>query len=89
MIISGYSNTMANFELAIRMERVISDFWESVTQKMFIKRIWCNVCMMTSSNGNIYRVTGHLCGELACPRLIPEHKGQWRGAFMFSLIHAQ
>ena len=23
----------------------------------------CNVTMMTSSNGNIFRVTGHLCGE--------------------------
>ena len=34
--------------------------------------------MMTSSNGNIFRVTGHLCG----------HRGQWRGAFMFSLIYA-
>ena len=24
--------------------------------------------MMTSSNGNIFRVTGHLCGELIGPR---------------------
>ena len=31
--------------------------------------------MMTSSNGNIFRVTPHLCGE-------SPHKGQWRGAFM-------
>ena len=38
---------------------------------------------MTSSNGNIFRVTGHLCWEFTCPRLIP-HKGQWRGALMFS-----
>ena len=35
--------------------------------------------MMTSSNGNIFRVTGHLCGN-------SPHKGQWRGAFMLSLI---
>ena len=33
--------------------------------------------MMTSSNGNIFRVTGHLC------------KGQWRWALMFSLIWAR
>ena len=32
---------------------------------------------MTSWNGKIFRVTGHLC-----------HKGQWRGALMFSLICA-
>ena len=38
------------------------------------------VQMITSSNGNIFRVTGHLCGELT------GHKGQWRGALMFSLI---
>ena len=37
--------------------------------------------MMTSSNGDIFRVTGHLCGEFTGP-----HKGQWRGALMFSLI---
>ena len=33
--------------------------------------------MMTSSNGNIFRVTGHLCGEFTGPR-----------CFMFSLICA-
>ena len=33
--------------------------------------------MMTSSNGNIFHVTGHLS----------PHKGQWRGALMFSLIY--
>ena len=39
--------------------------------------------MMTSVNGNIFRVTGHLCGEFTvnCP-----HKGQWRRALMFCLI---
>ena len=26
---------------------------------------------MTSSNGNIFRVTGHLCGEFTGPRWIP------------------
>ena len=38
---------------------------------------------MTSSNGNIFRVTGHLCGEFTGNSL---HKGQWRGALMFALI---
>ena len=31
-------------------------------------------CMMTSSNGNIFRVTGHLCGEFTGPRWIPRTK---------------
>ena len=47
------------------------------------------VPMMTSSNGNIFRVTGHLCGEFTGPRWIPPHNGQWRGALMFSLICAR
>ena len=46
--------------------------------------------MMTSSNGNIFRVTGHLCGEFTGPRYRSPvnypHKGQWRGALMFPLI---
>ena len=37
------------------------------------------VHMMTSSNGNIFRVTGPCAVN-------PTHKGQWRGALMFSLI---
>ena len=36
---------------------------------------------MTSSNGNIFRVTGLLCGEFNSP-----YTGQWRGVLMFSLI---
>ena len=39
---------------------------------------------MTSSNGNIFRVTGLLCGEFTGLR----YKGQWRGALMFSLTCA-
>ena len=34
---------------------------------------------MTSSNGNIFRVTCHLCGEFT--------GHQWRGALMFYLIY--
>ena len=74
-----------------------------VTQKMFLWNyvfLWrllsynwnrCSVIrwynMMTSSNGNIFHVTGHLCGEFTGPGDFP-HKGQWRGALMFSLIYA-
>ena len=38
--------------------------------------------VMTSSNGHIFRVTDPLWGEST------SHKGQWRGALMFSLIYA-
>ena len=43
--------------------------------------------MMTSSRGNIFRVTVPLCGEFTDHRWIPL-KGQWLGAFMFSFICA-
>ena len=40
--------------------------------------------MMTSWNGNIFRVTGPLCGEFTGPGEFP-HKVQWREALVFSL----
>ena len=40
--------------------------------------------MMTSLIGNTFRATRPLCGEL----VNSPHKGQWRGALMFSLICA-
>ena len=45
--------------------------------------------MMTSSNGNIFRVTGRpfVLGIHRSPVNSP-HKGQWRGVLMFSLICA-
>ena len=42
---------------------------------------------MTSSNKNIFRVTGLLWGTDRSPVSSP-HKGHWRGALMFSLICA-
>ena len=42
--------------------------------------------MMTSSNGNIFRVTGPLLGETTSWSLDSSHKGQWRRALMFSYI---
>ena len=50
-----------------------------------LSRVWpwhLYIHMMTSSNGNIFRVTGHL-SPVNSPR-----KGQWRGALMFTLICA-
>ena len=42
---------------------------------------------MTPWNENIFRVTGHLCGEFTGSRWSPRTKAmQWRGALMFSLI---
>ena len=43
------------------------------------------LCVMLS-NGNIFRVTGHLCGEFTSPGELGPHKGQRRGVLMFSVI---
>ena len=49
---------------------------------------WPTALMITSSNGNTFRVTGPLVrGNHRSPVNSP-HKGQWRGALMFSLICA-
>ena len=47
-----------------------------------------SIVMMTSSNGDIFHITGHLFGEFTGPGEFP-HKGRWRGALMFSLIYAR
>ena len=43
---------------------------------------------MTSSNGNIFRVTGHLCGEFTGPRWIPRTKASDAELWCFLLICA-
>ena len=57
--------------------------WVSLKWKVWANNTGSKTHMMTSSNENIFRVTGPLCGEFNAP-----HKGQWRGALMFSLICA-
>ena len=41
--------------------------------------------MVTSSNGNIFRVTGHLCGEFTGNRLIPRTKASVTRSFDVSI----
>ena len=48
-----------------------------------------SLCMMTSSNGNIFRVTGHLCGKFTGHRWISHTKASEGGALMFTLICAR
>ena len=51
-----------------------------------IGTILVHAAMMTTSNGNFFRVTGHLCEENHRSPVISRYKGPWRGALMFSLI---
>ena len=43
----------------------------------------CTGFMMTSSNGNIFRVTGPLCGEFTCPGEIPAQRPVTRSSDVF------
>ena len=52
---------------ALQFKRVMSQLCRIHETKVF-------VIMMTSSNGIIFRVTGHLCGEFTGPRWIPRTK---------------
>ena len=50
--------------------------------------IMCFIDMVTSSKGNIFRVTGPLCGEFTDGQWISPHKGHWRRALVFYFICA-
>ena len=60
--------------------------WSDVNERKYSSSQMINEFqMMTSSNGNFFRVTGPLCWNSPVPVNSP-HKGQWRGTFMFPLI---
>ena len=49
-------------------------------------RVSFNYVMMTSSNGNIFRITGHLYGKIHRSPVNSPHNDQWRWLLMLSLI---
>ena len=58
------------------------------TAILFVIVLFNAICiMMTSSKENIFRVTGLLCGNSPVTGK-SRHRGQWRGARVFSLIYA-
>ena len=59
-----------------------------ITNKGDVWAYFFGYTMMTSSNGNIFRVTGPLCGGIHRSPVNSLHQGQWRRALMFSLICA-
>ena len=50
----------------------------------FVHFVIIKLSMMTSSNGKICRVTGHLCGEFTSHRLIPPTKASDTELYIFS-----
>ena len=80
----------SNIEICIKKRRqptpspplawyVLSFLWKFVYLSDFFTLKWVpggviSHCMMMSSNGNIFRITGHLCGEFTGPRWIPAQR---------------
>ena len=48
---------------------------------------YCDVNMMTSSNANVFRVTGHLCGEFTGPGKFPAQRPVTRSFDVFFDLH--
>ena len=78
-----------NYKSICQMNGFIIDFGVHQLMTLFATQCihWFPVIMITSSNGNISRITCPLCGEFTGPGQF-QHKGQWRGALIFSLICA-
>ena len=67
MIVEGMFHPLA--------EMYIDEDWSNKLRLIYYQRVINYLTtMMTSSNGNIFRVTGHLCGEFTGHRWIPGTK---------------
>ena len=60
-------------------------FGKNYTTVTIYKTVWycCSLSMMTSSNGNIFRVTGPLCGEFTGPGEFPTQRPVTRSFDVF------
>ena len=73
----GHNNTESisySFKIACNMKSDLA---------LLLLSAWLSQYMMTSSNGNIFRVTGHFCGEFTGPRWIPRTKASDAGLWCF------
>ena len=70
----------------ILLKKRAHQFFQSYLEDHTISDVRLVLLVMTSSQGNAFRVTGHLWGEFADYRWIPFKKGQWYGPLMFLLM---
>ena len=71
---------------AICMELVLWTLINNQCRRCTTAQCWA---MMTSSNGNIFRVTGHLCGEFTGHRWIPHTKASDAELWCFPCVWAK
>ena len=87
-VVNGSTADCHNNSLQCRQWRQSWHYDDSRVMYVFPSVDGGSAVVMSSSNGNIFRVTGPLCGEFTGFRGIPHHKGQWHGALVFSMICA-
>ena len=72
---------------ALLYQYVFSMLFNNCFRRSDTQNYWsvtrCYLNMITSSNGNIFRVTGHLCGEFTGPRWIPKQRPVTRSFDVF------
>ena len=78
--------SVPNFMLFFRCYIVFIEV--EVVEWIHVGMVWdhtlkSELLTMTSSNGNIFRVTGHLCREFTGPRWIPHRKASDAGLWCF------
>ena len=61
--------------------------WPAVSPSLWQNIDIYSYVMMTSTNGNIFRVTAHLCGEFTSPRWIPPQRPVTRSFDAFFDLH--
>ena len=79
-----FKGVLDNTELTLWEER----WWKS-EEICYFSYWWASdpfLPMMTSSNGNIFRVTGHLCGEFTGPGEFPTQRPVTRSFDVFSIL---
>ena len=74
--IEGLRKGLIILDRRVKQRDINIRYFKSTYFYRFVSKVYTQirpnyvVSMMTSSNGNIFRVTGHLCGEFTCLRWI-------------------
>ena len=90
LIVSPWVYTWCDLEFCTQLKIDVCFLCGIATVIIILTEIWSTIIiveprhhMMTSSNGNIFRVTGHLCGEFTGPRWVPAQKPVTRSFDVF------
>ena len=81
-----YISTFTHWSISIDCRQIYSWQW-SIHDGIIARRVVAGLHMMTSSNGNIFRVTGHLCGKFTIPGELPAQRPVMRSFHVYIYIY--